>query len=108
MRTVVLATLLCLSSGTVNAQTTEPCHALKGAGDLIACYDGTAPASTSARPKGSRPAAAQNNPAAPEPRMAGAGAAASKGSTRQTPDFDVLDAENSKLGAKMKTLCRGC
>ena len=93
----------------VDAQTTEQCHSLKGAGDLIACYDGTAPSSAPARPKRSKPAAAQDAPVISEPRIAGARTTASKASTKQNPQhFDVLEAENSKLDAKMKTLCRGC
>ena len=109
MRTIVLAILLCLSSGMVDAQTTEQCRQLKGAGDLIACYDGTAPSSTPAKPRRSRPAAVQDNAAMSEPRIAGAGAPAPKAATKQyQPQFDVLETENSRLDAKMKTLCRGC
>jgi hypothetical protein len=108
MRTTALAILLCLSSGMVDAQTTEQCHSLKGAGDLIACYDGTVPSSAPTLPRRSKPAAAQDSPVISEPRIAGAKATASKASTKQDPYFDVLEAENSKLDAKMKTLCRGC
>jgi hypothetical protein len=108
MRTIALAILLCLSSAMVDAQTTEQCHSHKGAGDLIACYDGTVPSSTSAAPKRSKPAAARDTTVTSEPRMGGASATASKASTKQSPQFDVLEAENSKLDAKMKTLCRGC
>jgi hypothetical protein len=108
MRTTALAILLCLSSGMVDAQTTEQCHSLKGAGDLIACYDGTVPSYAPTLPRRSKPAAAQDSPVISEPRIAGAKATASKASTKQDPHFDVLEAENSKLDAKMKTLCRGC
>lgn len=103
-----LAVLLCLSSGMVHAQTAEQCNQLKGAGDVIGCYEGAPPVSAPTRPRRSRPAAAQDAPVISEPLISRGSTAASKTPAKQNPQFDVLDAENSKLDARMKTLCRGC
>ena len=97
MRATALVILLCMSSGVVSAQTTEQCRPTQRAGDLLACYNRTAPPDTLGKPKTSKASTAPNKPAV------------SKNPTDQRERYvDVLAAENSKLDAKMKTICRGC
>jgi hypothetical protein len=106
MRAIALVILLCMSSEVVSAQTTEPCQPIQRAGDLLSCYNGTASPHTLGKHKTSRPSTAQDKPTEP---IAVARPAASKNPTDQKPQYvDVLAAENSKLEAKMKTICRGC
>jgi hypothetical protein len=99
--------LLCMSSEVVSAQTTEQCQTQR-AGDLLDCYNGTTPPHTPGKPKTSKASTAQK-PAVSEAPIAVDTPAASKTSTDQKAEYvDVLAAENSKLDAKMKTICRGC
>jgi hypothetical protein len=70
------------------------------------CYNGTASPHALGKHKTSKPSTAQDKPTEP---IAVAKPAASKNPTDQKPQYvDVLAAENSKLEAKMKTICRGC
>src|SRR5262245_3920764 len=98
MRTTGLAILLCLSADVGSAQT--DCNSMRGAGDLISCYEGAAPPPAAGRAKRSKPVTSEPS----EARVAGT---RSKSSTGQDPQIDVLEIENSKLDAKMKTICRG-
>jgi hypothetical protein len=101
--------LLCMSSGVVSAQTTEQCRPTQRAGDLLACYNRTAPPHTLGKPKTSKASTAPNKPAISEAPIAVDKPAVSKNPTdRRERYVDVLAAENSKLDAKMKTICRGC
>jgi hypothetical protein len=92
MKIFALLALLCTSSQVVFAYTTE-CKLLPKASDRLACYDKATPPSAVA--KFSKTVAAPDKLAAskiPEGRRFA----------------DMLDAENSKLNAKLKTICRGC
>jgi hypothetical protein len=109
MRATVLVILLCMSSEVVSAQTTEQCRPTQRAGDLLACYNRTAPPHTISKPKTSKASTSPNKPAVSEAPIAVDKPVASKNATDQRAQYiDVLKAENSKIDAKMKTICRGC
>jgi hypothetical protein len=94
MRIIALLVLLCTFSAVAFAQTSE-CKSVPRAGDLIACYDnGAPPIAMTKRPAASR--ATLDKPAA------------STTPTDQEQVVDFLSAENSKLDARLKTICRGC
>ena len=96
MRIIVLLPFLCSFSEVAFAQTWE-CTTLPKAGDLLACYDnGAPPLAMGKKPAASQRSAARYKPAVPVP-------------TGEPGEYvDFLAAENSKLDAKLKTLCRGC
>jgi hypothetical protein len=97
MRAIALVILLCMSSEVVSAQTSEQCQPIQRAGDLLACYNRTAPPPTLGKPATSKASTALDKPAA------------SKTPTDQKEQYvDVLAVENSKLDARLKTICRGC
>jgi hypothetical protein len=109
MRATALAILLCMSSEVVSAQTTEQCQSIQRAGDLLDCLNRTAPPPTLGKPKTSKASIAPNKPTISEAPIAVDKPAASKTPADQRTQYvDVLAAENSKLDAKMKTICRGC
>ena len=81
MRAIAPLFLLCTLPGFANAQTVDQCPPTARAGDVLNCYNGTAPPHTLSKSKKSKPAVTANQPAA---------------------------IENKKLDAKLKTLCRGC
>ena len=111
MRATALVILLCMSSGVVSAQTTEQCRPTQRAGDLLACYNKTVPPHTLSKPKTSKASTSPrpNKPAVSEAPIAVDKPAASKNATDQRAQYiDVLKVENSKIDAKMKTICRGC
>ena len=109
MRIIALLCLLGTLSGVAIAQTNEQCQPIQRAGDLLACYNRTAPPHTLAKPKTSKASTAPDKSAVSEAPIAVDKPAASKTSTGQKAQYvDVLAAENSKLDAKMKTICRGC
>ena len=96
MRVITLLVLLCTISGVASAQTTQ-CQSIPKASDRLACYDRAAPPTAAGKP------AASNPPTAPDK------AAASKTpNDQQGTIVDMLAVENSKLDAKIKTICRGC
>jgi hypothetical protein len=108
MRAAAMIFLLCMSSGVVSAQTTEQCQ-IQRAGDLLDCYNRTAPPHTPGKPKTSKASTAPYEPAVSEAPIAVDKPAASKTPTDKRAKYvDVLDAENSRIDAKMKTICRGC
>jgi hypothetical protein len=109
MRATALVLLLCVSAEVVSAQTTEECRPIQRAGDLLACYNRTAPSPALGEPKASKASAAPAKPKVSEVPLAVDKPEASKTVTDQKAQYvDVLAAENSKLDAKMKTICRGC
>jgi hypothetical protein len=95
MKVIALLCLLSMFSGVAIAQTSQ-CQSVPKASDRLACYDKAAPPTAVGKP------AAAKAPAAPD-KTAG-----SKPQTDQTTVVDMLAAENSKLDAKIKTICRGC
>jgi hypothetical protein len=85
MRVIALF-LLCTCSEAAIAQTSE-CQAIPKASARLACYDKASP------------------PTSPKPDKS----AVSKTPTSQQWQFvDQLAIENSRLDAKIKTICRGC
>jgi hypothetical protein len=109
MRTTALVILLCMSSDVVSAQTSEQCQPIQRAGDFLACYNGSAPPHALGKPKVPKASTATAKPAVSGAPIAVDKPAASKTPTDQTEKYvDVLAVENSKLEAKMKTICRGC
>ncbi|QWG21373.1 type VI secretion protein [Bradyrhizobium sediminis] len=93
---IAVLTVLCTFSGAAIAQG-SPCQSIAKASDRLACYDKAAPPIALAKP------AASKTPAAP------AKLAISQTSTEQQGHVvDLLAAENAKLDAKLKTICRGC
>jgi hypothetical protein len=109
MRTTALVILLCMSSEVVSAQPTEQCQPIQRAGDLLACYNRTAPPHTLGKPKTSEASTAPYKPAISKAPIAVDKPAASKTPTDQKAQYvDVLAVENLKLDAKLKTICRGC
>jgi hypothetical protein len=104
MRIVALLILLCAYPGIASAQTAEKCPPSGRAGDLLNCYNGIAPPPAVGRPKRSKDLTASTNTAAVKDPVAGNKPA----SNGQAPYVDMLDVENKKLGARMKTLCHGC
>ena len=95
MKVIVLLVALCSFSEVAVAQSTQ-CQSVPKASDRLACYDRAAPPMAAANPTTSKTRAGPANPAASE----------------TPPDqgrvVDMLAAENSKLDAKLKTICRGC
>ena len=109
MRATALVILLCMSSDVGSAQTVERCLLMERAGDILDCYNGTARPHTPRKPKASKASNAPYKPAISEAPIAAYEPAASKTSIDQRATYvDLLDAENSKIDAKMKTICRGC
>jgi hypothetical protein len=92
MKIIALLAFLCTFSEVAFAHTAE-CKSIPRASDRLACYDKAAP--PLAVGKSSKTFTAPNKPAA-----------------SKTPAgrlfADMLDAEDSKLNAKLKTICRGC
>ena len=109
MRVAALVIFLCMASGVVRAQTTEQCQPTQRAGELLACYNRTAPSHALGKPNESKASTATARPAVSGAPIAVDKPAASKTPTDQKEKYvDVLAVENSKLEAKMKTICRGC
>lgn len=91
MRIIALLVLLFGFSEAALAQTSE-CKSTRAA-DLLACYETGAPPVLAITAK---TATASHKPAA------------SKAPADQEQVVDFLEAENSKLDAKLRTICRGC
>jgi hypothetical protein len=109
MRVAGMIFLVCISSEAVSAQTTEQCSRMQRAGDVLDCYNGNARPHTPGKPKASKGSTVPHNPVVSEAPIAADKPAAPKIPTDQKAKYiDVLDAENSKIDAKMKTICRGC
>jgi hypothetical protein len=84
MRVIALLVLLCTLSEVAIAQTTQ-CQSIPKASDRLACYDRAAP-----------------------PKAVDKDAASKAPTDQQGTVVDMLAVENSKLDAKIKTICRGC
>jgi hypothetical protein len=96
MRVIALICLLGTLSDVAVAQTSQ-CQSLPKASDRLACYDKAAPPTAVAKPAASKTLTARDKPAASETPTDGQGTV-----------VDMLAVENSKLDAKIKTICRGC
>jgi hypothetical protein len=93
MRVMALLVLVCTFSQVASAQTTQ-CQSVPKASDRLACYDKASP------------------PTAAGKRAASKASAGPDKATGAPPDqgqvVDMLALENSKLDARLKTICRGC
>ena len=109
MRATAMIFLLCMSSDLAGAQTTEQCQLVQRAGDLLDCYNGATPPPRPVKRKTSKASTAPYKPAVSQAPIAVDKPAAPKTPTDQKAQYvDELAVENSKLDAKMKTICRGC
>jgi hypothetical protein len=108
MRAFALLVLLCTMSGVASAQTAEQCPPTPRAGDLVNCYNGTAPPHTLSKPKTSRASTAIDKPAPIKGPVAVEEPASKTPTDERKPYVDMLAVENKKLDTKLKTLCRGC
>jgi hypothetical protein len=96
MRVIALLCLFGVLSDVAIAQNSQ-CQSVPKASDRLACYDRAAP-----------PTAA-GNPTAPKIPTGHDKLAGPKTPTNvQGKTVDMLAAENSKLDAKLKTICWGC
>ena len=96
MRVIALLCLFGMLSDVAIAQTSQ-CQSVPKASDRLACYD-----------RAAQPTAA-GNPTAPKNPTGQDKAAGPKAPTNaQGNAVDMLAAENSKLDARLKTICRGC
>jgi hypothetical protein len=95
MRIIALLALLCTFCEVALAQAPE-CQSIPKASDRLACYDKAAPPKAVGKPAASKASAAPDKP----------GASATPADQGQV--VDLLAAENSKLDARLKTICRGC
>ena len=87
----LLVLLISVGHGAV-AQTSE-CSTVPKASDRLACYDRVTPLTAAKSPK---------------PKSTRSPAAASTLPPTQGQVVDMLAVENSKLDARLKTICRGC
>jgi hypothetical protein len=85
MKTVALLIALCAFGGPAIAQAAE-CQSIPKASDRLACYDKAAPPTGKVKPAAASPAP----------------------STQSGQAVDLLAAENARLDAKIKNICRGC
>jgi hypothetical protein len=98
MKRAALLTMFCLLPGFAAAQSPE-CRTIPKATDRLACYD-----------KASPPGAIEKLATVASPAASGTKRTAPK----QAPDdsamplADTLSAENSRLDAKIRNICRGC
>jgi hypothetical protein len=95
MRVIALLFLLSTLSEVAIAQTSQ-CQSVPKASNRLACYDKAAPPTAVGKPAASKTSAAPDKTAGSKPQP------------DQTTVVDMLAAENSKLDAKIKTICRGC
>ena len=95
MKIIVLLALLCTFCEVALAQAPE-CQSIPKASGRLACYDKAAPPKAVGKRAASKTAAALDKQAAPA-------TAADQGQV-----VDMLAVENSKLDARLKTICRGC
>ena len=97
MKVIVLLVALCTFSEVAVAAKHAMYQSMPKARDRLACYDRAAPR------RWRRPTL-QHSKTRPGP----ANPAASETPPDQGRVVDMLAAENSKLDAKLKTICRGC
>jgi len=88
MRVIALLFLLCTLSGGAIAQASQ-CQSIPKASDRLSCYDKTTPPTAVEKPAAAKAAAVSNT-------------------RSEGPLADVMSAENKKLDAAMKNICRGC
>jgi hypothetical protein len=97
MRLILLISGLALATQAAVAQTSN-CASIANQMDRLACYDKASPAPSAA----AAPKKTDTTPKKPEK------SAAPKEQPEPGQVVDMLAAENKKLDAKLKTICRGC
>ena len=97
MKYILPAFILALVPQAAGAQASN-CHSIANQMDRLACYDKASPAQSAAGP----PKKTDTRPKKPEK------AVAPKAQPEQGQVVDMLAAENKRLDAKLKTICRGC
>jgi hypothetical protein len=97
MRFILLIAGLTLSTQAAMAQPSN-CASIANQIDRLACYDKASPTPSAA----AAPRKPDTTPRKPEK------SAAPKAQPEQGQVVDMLAAENKKLDAKLKTICRGC
>ena len=95
MKFLLLPALIVVGCQAAVAQTSQ-CSTVPKASDRLACYDKVTPPTAGKKPAASRASAPPDR------------AAAVSDSPNQAPLADLLAAENSRLDAKIKNICRGC
>ncbi len=93
MRVIALLVLVCTFSQVASAQTTQ-CQSVPKASDRLACYDKASPPTAVGKRATSKASAAPDKAAGAPPD--------------QGQVVDMLAVENSRLDARLKTICRGC
>ena len=95
MRLFAMLAAICLLSPSAAAETSK-CKTIPDAGARLACYD-----------KATTPAASADKPAAAKPATA-----ATSGAPAAKPDpakyVDTIGAEDARMNAQLKNICRGC
>jgi hypothetical protein len=94
MKAIFVLIVLGIFCGFATAQTSQ-CQSIPKASDRLACYDKAAPPTAAGKASASKTSAPDKT-------------AASNAPADQGTLVDMLAAENSKLDAKIKTICRGC
>jgi hypothetical protein len=97
MRFILLIVGLALVPQAAVAQASN-CQPIANQMDRLACYDRASPTQSAATPPKQTDAPLKNT----------GKSAAPKAQPEQGPVVDMLAAENKKLDAKLKTICRGC
>ena len=96
-----MLTVLCTFSGAALAQSPQ-CQSIAKDSDRLACYDRASPPIAMAAPAASKTAAAPAKSTIPKSTIPKASI------EQQGQVVDMLAAENSRLDARLKTICRGC
>jgi hypothetical protein len=91
MRLFAMLAAICLLSPSALAATTE-CKTITAASTRLACYDNAALEASADKSAAAKPAAT-------------AGAAAAKPGTEYV---DTIGAEDARMNAQLKNICRGC
>jgi hypothetical protein len=92
MRLFAMLAAICLLSPSALAETPE-CKTIPAASARLACYDKAALEASADKSAAAKPAAT-------------AGAAAAKPSTEKY--VDTIGAEDARMNAQLKNICRGC
>jgi hypothetical protein len=108
MRVFAWLVLLNISSAVASAQTATQCQSIPKASDRLACYDRAAPPTAAGKPATANAPTALDKPAASKTTAPDKAAASKAPTDQQGTVVDMLAVENSKLDAKIKTICRGC
>jgi hypothetical protein len=94
MRIVALLAFSLIFSEVALCQTPE-CRSIPNASDRLDCYDKAAPPLAVGKSSASKTVSAPDKPASPS-------------TPADQGPVDMLAIENSKLDARLKTICRGC